>query len=75
MRFIHVRKHGWLYGFFNTWGVVGVVLVTVGATNGPHVLLVAGLVLLSVALIDVAVVFPVWRARRDLRRGYQTRDC
>jgi hypothetical protein len=56
-----------MYGFFNTWGVVGVALVTVGATGGPRFLLTAGLVFLSVALIDVAVVFPIWRARRDLR--------
>ena len=58
----------WTYGFFNTWGVVGVALVAVGATSGPRALLVAGLALLAVALLDVAVVFPIWRARRDLRR-------
>jgi hypothetical protein len=56
-----------IYGFLNTWGVVGVVLVVLGATSGPHVLLTVGLAFLSVALIDVAVVFPILRARRDLR--------
>ena len=56
-----------IYGFFNTWGVVGVTLVVLGATSGPHVLLIVGLAFLSVALIDVAVLFPILRARRDLR--------
>jgi hypothetical protein len=67
-RLRRLPRQTWTYGFFNTWGVVGVVLVTVGATSGPHALLVAGLALLSVALLDVAIVFPIWRARQDLRR-------
>ena len=57
-----------LYGYFNAWGILGVALVVLGATSGPHALLIVGLAFLGVALIDVAVVFPILRARRDLRR-------
>jgi hypothetical protein len=64
------------YGYVNAWGVVGVVLVVVGATSGPQGLLIAGLAFLLVALLDVAVVFPIVRARRDLRgRRSGSRSC
>lgn len=67
-------RRAWIYGFFNTWGVVGAVLVALGATSGPRVLVAAGLVLLSVTLLDVAVLFPILRARRDLRRRRSSDD-
>jgi hypothetical protein len=64
------------YGCMNTWGIVGVVLVVIGATSGPHGLLIAGLAFLMVALVDVAVVFPILRARRDLHRRHPpSRSC
>ena len=75
MRFPQLPRHALTYGFFNTWGVVGVALVVVGATGHEHALLIAGLIFLGAALIDVAVVFPILRARRDLRRRSSRRRC
>jgi hypothetical protein len=69
MRFRRLPRRLKIYAYFNTWGVVGVLLVTLGATGaGPRALLIIGLAFLCIALIDVAVVFPILRARRDLRR-------
>jgi uncharacterized membrane protein len=71
---MRLGRTAWIYGFFNTWGVVGTLLVALGATSGPRVLVAAGLVLLSVTLLDVAVLFPILRARRDLRRRRSSDD-
>ena len=45
-----------------------------GATSGPRILVPVGLVFLSVTLLDVAVLFPILRARRDLRRRRSSDD-
>jgi len=71
---MRLGRTAWIYGFFNTWGVVGTLLVALGATSGPRVLVAVGLVLLSVTLLDVAVLFPILRARRDLRRRRSSDD-
>ena len=71
---MRLGRTAWIYGFFNTWGVVGTLLVALGATSGPRVLVAAGPVLLSVTLLDVAVLFPILRARRDLRRRRSSDD-
>jgi hypothetical protein len=71
---MRLGRTAWIYGFFNTWGVVGTLLVALGATSGPRVLVAAGLVFLSVTLLDVAVLFPILRARRDLRRRRSSDD-
>ena len=47
---------------------------SLGATSGPRVLVSVGLVFLTVALLDVAVLFPILRARRDLRRRRSSDD-
>jgi hypothetical protein len=49
-------------------GPVGVVLVFVGATADDHALLIAGIVLLGLFFLDALVVFPILRARHDLKR-------
>jgi hypothetical protein len=51
----------------NLAGPLGVVLVFVGAGH-DHVVLVIGIVLLGVFAIDTLLVFPILRARQDLRR-------
>jgi hypothetical protein len=71
---MRLGRTAWIYGFFTTWGVVGTLLVALGATSGPRVLVAAGLVFLSVTLLDVAVLFPILRARRDLRRRRSSDD-
>ena len=75
MRFPQLPPRALRYGFFNTWGVVGVALVVAGAVGHEHALLLTGLIFLSAALLDVAVVFPILRARRDLRRRSPRRRC
>jgi hypothetical protein len=75
MRFPRLTRNAWAYGFFNTWGVVGVALVVVGASGHEQAILSAGLIFLSAALIDVAILFPIVRARRDLRRRSPRRRC
>jgi len=71
---MRLGRTAWIYGFFNTWGVLGALLVVLGATSGPRILVPAGLVFLSVTLLDVAVLFPILRARRDLRRRRSSDD-
>ena len=71
MRFPQLPPRALRYGFFNTWGVVGVALVVAGAVGHEHALLLTGLIFLSAALL----VFPILRARRDLRRRSPRRRC
>jgi hypothetical protein len=75
MRFRQLPPRVLMYGFFNTWGVVGVALVVAGVAAHEHALRLAGLIFLGTALLDVAVVFPIARARRDLQRRSSQRRC
>jgi hypothetical protein len=50
-------------------GPLGVVLVTVGGMGHHHAVLVAGIVSLGLFFLDTLLVFPIMRARHDLKRG------
>jgi hypothetical protein len=49
-------------------GPLGVALVVVGAMDHDHALLVVGIVLVGMFFLDTALVFPILRARHDLKR-------
>jgi len=51
----------------NLAGPLGVVLVFVGVGN-DHSVLIVGIALLGVFAIDTLLVFPIVRARQDLKR-------
>jgi hypothetical protein len=55
-------------------GPLGVVLVSVGAMGHEHVVLVVGIVLLGAFAIDTLLLFPILRARHDLKRRQRSRD-
>jgi membrane protein YqaA with SNARE-associated domain len=60
-----IRATGPVYLVFFCLALLGLPLTLIGASVNVHWLLVLGLVLLALQLIDMAVIWPIKRARRS----------